>query len=229
MTSARKILVVDDEAQIRRLLKITLAREGHVVVEAGTARAALSAVDIDRPDVILLDLGLPDRDGLELLPLLKARTSAPVIVVSARADTAQKVAALDLGADDFVTKPFDTDELLARVRAAVRHGFDAEGVAPVVRSGAIEIDLAGRRVLRDGAAVELSARELAVLAELARHPGRIVTHAQLLAAGWGPAQDDRIQYLRLIVRDLRRKLEADPSAPTLIVNDHGIGYRLGSA
>ena len=179
--------------------------------------------------MILLDLGLPDRDGLELVPLLKARTSAPVIVVSARTDTAQKVAALDCGASDYVTKPFDTAELLARLRAAVRHGFDAEGVAPVVRSGGVEIDLAGRRVLRDGVPVELSARELAVLGQLARHPGRLVTHAQLLAAGWGPAQDDRIQYLRLIVRDLRRKLEPDPAAPTLIVNDHGIGYRLGAA
>lgn len=222
----RMVLVVDDEAQIRVLLRTTLARAGYAVVEAGTARAALTAVDIDKPDVVLLDLGLPDRDGLELLPLIRARSPTPVLVVSARGDTEQKVAALDLGATDYVTKPFDTDELLARVRSAIRQREASEGVGAPVAVGDVEIDLTARLIRRAGAEVHLTPREYAVVAELARHPGRIVTHAALLTTVWGTAYRDNIEYLRVVMRNVRLKLEADPGAPTRFVNEPGVGYRL---
>jgi two-component system KDP operon response regulator KdpE len=225
MTAPRKVLVVDDEPQIRRLLKSALARASYAVVEADTARAALAAVDIDHPDVILLDLGLPDRDGLELIPLIRAKSAAPLIVISARTATDEKVSALDLGASDYLTKPFDTDELLARVRSALRHTSGDTRGAPLV-VGEVQIDLVARLVHRAGAEVHLTAREYAVLAELAAFPGRIVTHAQLLTAAWGGAYRDNVEYLRVVVRNLRLKLEADPAAPRLIVNDLGIGYRL---
>ena len=222
----RCILVVDDEVQIRVLLRTTLVRAGYGVVEAGTARAALAAVDIDKPDAVLLDLGLPDRDGLELLPLIRARTQAPVLVVSARGDTEQKVAALDLGANDYVTKPFDTEELLARIRSALRQGDAAEGIDVPVQAGVVTIDLSARLIYRDGAEVHLTPREYGVVAELAKHPGRIVTHAQLLATVWGPAYRDNIESLRVVMRNLRLKLETDPSRPAMLVNELGVGYRL---
>ena len=226
MTLARLVLVVDDDTQIRVLLRTTLLRAGYRVVEAATARAALAAVDIDKPDAVLLDLGLPDRDGLELLPLIAARTPAPVLIVSARADTEQKVAGLDLGAVDFVTKPFDTEELLARLRSALRHGAGRDGAALAVRTGGVEIDLDLRIVRRDGVEVHLTPREYGVVAELARFPGRIVTHRQLLTAVWGPAYGDNVEYLRVVMRNLRLKLEDDPSRPALLSNELGVGYRL---
>ena len=223
--SPRKILVVDDEAPIRRLLRVALERSGYAVVEAGSAREALNALGIDKPDAVLLDLGLPDRDGLELVPLL-VRGGAALIVVSAREATDEKVAALDLGADDYVTKPFDTDEVLARIRTALRHRLSAEAAAPLVRIGAVEIDMSARRVVRASAEVHLTPKEYGFLAELARHPGRIVTHAQLLRAVWGPAHEHDVEYLRVAARGVRRKLEEDPSAPVLIRNEPGVGYRL---
>ena len=226
MTAPRKVLVVDDEPQIRRLLKSALARAAYAVVEADTARAALAAVDIDHPDVILLDLGLPDRDGLELIPLIRAKSAAPLIVISARTATDEKVSALDLGASDYLTKPFDTEELLARVRSALRHTAAGDARAGPLVIGDVQIDLMARLVHRGGAEVHLTAREYAVLAELAAFPGRIVTHAQLLTAAWGGAYRDNVEYLRVVVRNLRLKLEADPATPRLIVNDLGIGYRL---
>lgn len=222
----RTILVVDDEVQIRVLLRTTLVRAGYGVVEAGTARAALAAVDIDKPEAVLLDLGLPDRDGLELLPLIRSRTTAPVLVISARGETEQKVAALDLGANDYVTKPFDTEELLARLRSALRQGDAIEGIDVPVRAGGLVIDLSARLIYRDGAEVHLTQREYAVVAELAKHPGRIVTHAQLLTNVWGVAYRDNIEYLRVVMRNLRLKLEIDPSSPALLINELGVGYRL---
>jgi two-component system KDP operon response regulator KdpE len=223
--SAGKILVVDDEASIRRLLKSALNRGGYEVVEAGSGKEALSALDIDHPDAVLLDLGLPDRDGLELVPLIKKNGGA-LIVVSAREATDQKVAALDLGADDYVTKPFDTDEVLARVRAALRHRTEASAEMATVRAGEIEIDLVARRVLRNGEEVRLTRKEYGFLAELAKHPGRVLTHAHLLRAVWGPAHESDVEYLRVAARGLRLKLEADPSSPTIIRNEPGVGYRL---
>ena len=228
MSPAAKILIVEDDAHIRRLLKATLQRAGHEAVEAADARQALALLDIEHPDVVLLDLGLPDRDGLELIEPMRLRSAATLIVVSAREGSAEKVAALDLGADDYVTKPFDTEELLARIRTALRHqrtGTTDEASA-IIDAGSVRIDLEYRRVLRDGAEIHLTPKEYAVLAELARRPDRVLSHSQLLKSVWGPAQTDRVEYLRIAIRGLRQKLEADPSQPRLIINELAVGYRL---
>jgi two-component system KDP operon response regulator KdpE len=221
-----KLLVIEDDPAIRRLLRVTLERAGHAVAEAGTAREALSLLPIEKPQVILLDLGLPDRDGLELVQLLKRGTEATLIVVSAREATSEKVAALDLGADDYLVKPFDTEELLARIRAALRHRLDAQGATHRVEASGLVIDLDHRRVTRDGAEVHLAPKEYGVLALLAAKPDRVLSHAQILRDVWGPAQADRVEYLRIVVRGLRQKLEADPARPALIINELGVGYRL---
>ncbi len=223
---APKILIVDDELQIRLLLRTTLTRAGYLVVEAADARAALASRAIDKPELILLDLGLPDRDGIELIEPLRRDSPVRIIVVSARDDIDQKVAALDLGADDYVTKPFDTEELLARVRAALRQQLAGEAERQVVSVGGLSIDLMGRTVRRDGAEVHLTPKEWIVLAELAKAPGRVITHQQLLRTGWGAAQEGQTEYLRVLMRTLRQKLEADPSRPAMLINEPGVGYRL---
>jgi len=223
MVAAAKILVIEDDLHIRRLVRTALERAGHGVAEAATAREGLALFDIDRPDAVLLDLGLPDRDGLELIQLVRARSPVPVLVISARADTTEKVAALDLGADDYLTKPFDTEELLARLRTALRRRQSDE---PVLAAGDIVIDLDHRRITRAGAEVHLTPKEYAVLAELARRPDRVISHAHLLRTVWGPAHESQIDYLRIVVRGLRLKLEADPADPRLIRNEPGVGYRL---
>jgi two-component system KDP operon response regulator KdpE len=225
MTSGPKLLVVDDEPAIRRLLSAALARAGYRVVETGTGREALSAVQIDKPDAVLLDLGLPDRDGLELVPLIKA-SGAAVLVVSARDATEQKVAALDLGADDYVTKPFDTEEVLARIRTALRHRLSAEADQPVVTVGDIEIDLSARLVRRAGEEVHLTPKEFGFLAELAKHPGRVVTHMQLLRNVWGPGHEHDVEYLRVAARGVRKKLEGQNIVASFVRNEPGVGYRL---
>lgn len=219
-----KLLVVDDEPQIRRLLRAALTRGGYAVAEAADGRAALSLLAIEKPELVLLDLGLPDRDGLELVGAMAAG-GARVIVVSARDAVDEKVAALDLGASDFVTKPFDTEELLARVRSALRQRLAAAVDRTVVQVGAVEIDLSARLVRRAGELVHLPPKEWGVLAELAAHPGRVVTHAQLLRRVWGPAHERATEYLRVAVRGLRQKLE-EPGAMALILNEPGVGYRL---
>ena len=224
--STQRILVVDDEVHIRRLLHGTLTRADYEVVEAINAAEALEQARRTKPDAILLDLGLPDRDGLEIIQLLKAAAPAPIIIVSAREATEQKVAALDLGAHDYVTKPFDSEEVLARLRASLRERVASQGAAPLVHSGAVQIDLANRRILRDGEEVHLTRKEFDVLTQLALHPGRVVTHQRILEAAWPHDHDRRIDYLRIVVRNLRQKLEADPTRPSMIVNELGIGYRL---
>ena len=224
--STQRILVVDDEVHIRRLLQGTLTRADYEVVEAVNAAEALEQARRTKPDAILLDLGLPDRDGLEIIQLLKAAAPAPIIIVSAREATEQKVAALDLGAHDYVTKPFDTEEVLARLRASLRERVASQGAAPLVHSGAVQIDLANRRILRNGEEVHLTRKEFDVLTQLALHPGRVVTHRRVLEAAWPHDHDRRIDYLRIVVRNLRQKLEADPARPSMIVNELGIGYRL---
>jgi two-component system KDP operon response regulator KdpE len=226
MVLSTKVLIVEDDVHIRRLLRAALQRAGHAVAEATTAREGLSLLDIDKPDVVLLDLGLPDRDGLEVIQLLKSRSSATVLVISAREDTAEKVAALDLGADDYLTKPFDTEELLARIRTALRHKLAGIAENEMVQVSDIGIDLAHRRVRRGSAEVHLSPKEYEVLAELAKRPDRVLSHAQLLRTVWGPAHERRVDYLRIIVRNLRQKLEIDPARPRLIINEPGVGYRL---
>lgn len=226
MAQSAKILVVEDDAHIRRLLRTALQRVGHTVSEAATAREGLSLADIEKPEVVLLDLGLPDRDGLELIQPLKQRSGATVLVISAREDTSEKVAALDLSADDYVTKPFDTEEVLARVRTALRHRMSATGEDSPIETGGVRIDLAHRRVTKDGDEVHLTPKEYGILAELARRPDRVIGHAQLLRAVWGPAHEDRVDYLRIVVRGLRQKLEQDAARPKLIVNELAVGYRL---
>lgn len=225
MNNPVTVLVVDDEPAIRRLLRTGLSRVNYRVLEAGTAKEAMTSVQIDKPEVVLLDLGLPDRDGLELIPIIKGAGPA-VIVVSARDATDQKVSALDLGADDYVSKPFDSEEVLARIRAALRHRLASETGTPVVRQGDIEIDLASRIVRKGGEEVRLTPKEYGFLAELAKTPGRVVTHAHLLRSIWGAGHESDVEYLRVAARGIRRKLEEDPSQPTLIRNEPGVGYRL---
>ena len=222
-----RILVVDDEPAIRRLVRGAAERAGHTVSEAATAAEALTEARREGCELVVLDLGLPDRDGIELVALLKAMDRA-VIVLTARDATTEKVTALDLGADDYVVKPFDTEELLARIRTALRHRGSASSSAAPLAIGAITIDLAARRVLRAGEEARLTRKEYAVLAELARHPDRVLTHAALLRAVWGEAHAGDVEYLRVVMRGLRLKLEQDPAAPTMLRNEPGVGYRLVS-
>lgn len=224
MTGPR-VLVVDDELHIRRLLRRTLERGGYLVEEAVDASGALKAAARARPEAVLLDLGLPDRDGLELVTLLKGGGDLVILVVSAREDTEEKVAALDLGADDYVTKPFDADELLARLRVALRnHGRTA--ASPLLKGGGLEIDFERRVVRRDGEEHHLTRKEHDVLSALAAAPGRVVTHQRILEAAWPYDHDRRIEYLRIVVRNLRQKLEAPGAVGSVIANELGIGYRL---
>jgi two-component system KDP operon response regulator KdpE len=221
-----KILVVDDDPAIRRLLRNTLVRADYAVVEADDARAALRQAGVEHPGAILLDLGLPDRDGLSIIPLLRAEGDAVILVVSARDAVEEKVTALDLGADDFVTKPFDTDELLARLRVALRHRASSGQAPRVVRRGDLVIDLDQRIVRRGGEEVHLTRKEHEVLGLLARHAGRVVTHERVLAACWGAGEDARVEYLRIVIRNLRQKLEAPEPVGSVIANELGVGYRL---
>lgn len=225
MRDAVLVLVVDDEAAIRALLRAALEPAGYHVIEAANAAEALGAMHVQTPQVVLLDLGLPDRDGLDLIaPLRKA--GAAVLVVSARDAVAQKVAALDRGADDYVTKPFDTDEVLARVRTALRHRASPDLLTAALRFDDIEVDFAARAVRKAGAEVHLAPKEFALLAELAANAGKVVTHAQLLRTIWGPGHETDVEYLRVAARGIRRKLEGDGETPSRIRNEPGVGYRL---
>lgn len=219
------ILIVDDEPAIRTLITRALTRNGYSVREAPDARAMLRELSRKQPDLVLLDLGLPDRDGLELIPQLHAAAVA-ILVLTARHDSAEKVSALDLGADDYVTKPFDTEELLARVRTCLRHRRGAAGEAQQVTIGDRRIDLNLRTVTRAGEEVHLTPKEFALLAMLAKHAGRVLTHTMLLTEVWGEAHKDDIEYLRVTIRALRRKLEDDAANPVLLRNEPGVGYRL---
>lgn len=218
------ILIVDDEPAIRRLVRGALERQGLQADEAATSADALVCARRAGCELVLLDLGLPDRDGIELVPLLKAMNRA-VIVLTARDQIDEKVAALDLGADDYLTKPFDTAELLARVRVARRHHALRASAAPL-EFGNITFDPEARRITKDGEEIHLTPKEFALFAELARYGGRVLTHRQLLTAVWGEAHADDVEYLRVTMRGLRAKLEANPGHPVLLQNDPGIGYRL---
>jgi two-component system KDP operon response regulator KdpE len=221
-----RVLVVDDDLHIRRLLQSTLSRGRYEAAEATTAAEALEQAAKLRPDAILLDLGLPDRDGLEIIHLLRRQSSVPILVISARDATDQKVAALDLGADDYVTKPFDSDEVLARLRASLRNKLAGQGVSAVVQAGNVVIDLTNRQIMRGEDEIHLTKKEFAVLQQLAQHPGRVVTHQKVLEAAWPLETDRRVDYLRIVIRNIRQKLEEDPARPSLIMNEMGIGYRL---
>jgi two-component system KDP operon response regulator KdpE len=221
-----KVLIVDDEMHIRRLLHAALARADYAIVEASNAREAMDALKREKPDIVLLDLGLPDRDGLELVPLIKAQSNATLLVVSARDATDEKVAALDLGADDYVTKPFDTDELLARIRTALRHRATRDGGTAAITAGDVHIDLVNRIVTKAGEAVHLTPKEYAVMAQLAKFPGRVITHDHLMKTVWPREEQHYIEYLRVVIRNIRQKLETDPQRPEIIGNELGVGYRL---
>jgi two-component system KDP operon response regulator KdpE len=225
MTRPLRILVVDDEPPIRRLLRTSFAAEGYETIDAEDVTSALRAVRADEPDVVLLDLGLPKQDGFELIRMLReSAQTVPIVVLSSRADEAGKVRALDMGADDYVTKPFGTDELLARIRVAVRHRLHRNGEQAVFASGDLKVDLVHRMVSARGAEVKLTPREYDVLRILVAHAGKVLTHRFILREVWGGEAD--VQYLRIYVRGLRQKLERDPERPQLILTEQGVGYRL---
>ncbi|WP_158918390.1 response regulator [Caulobacter sp. S45] len=220
-----RILVVDDEPQIHRFLGPALEANGYEAIRAMTAAEGLAALSQRPPEAMILDLGLPDRDGQDVLTEARTLYSGPILILSARDRETEKIEALDRGADDYVEKPFGIGELLARLRAALRHTIAQSGISSVIRSGELEIDLIGRRVSRDGAAVRLSPREYDLLTKLVEGGGKVVTHRQLLTAVWGPAHVDDVAYLRVFVGHLRQKLEIDPASPHRIVTEPGVGYR----
>jgi two-component system KDP operon response regulator KdpE len=220
------VLVIDDEAQIRKFLRISLSAQGYRVLEGGNGRDGLAQAALGKPDLVVLDLGLPDMDGQAVLRELRAWSQVPVMVLSVRASESEKVLALDGGANDYVTKPFGIQEFLARVRALLRQATGDSRQDVVVRSGALSVDFAFRRVSLAGAEVALTPKEYAVLAMLARHLGRVVTQQQLLKDIWGPSHADDSHYLRVVVGHLRQKLGDDPTAPQFIVTEAGVGYRL---
>ncbi len=222
------ILIVDDEMPIRRLLRVSLERNGYATIEADCAKAALAALEHKPPQLALLDLGLPDRDGLELIGAFREK-AVPIVVLTAREASTEKVAALDLGADDYVTKPFDTEELLARIRSCLRRADQSGGRQRSLSAGPVRIDLDAHAVWKDGVEVKLTPKEFTLLAALASYPGKVLTHTHLLREVWGAAHIDHVEYLRVTVRALRKKLENDPSSPALIRNEPGIGYRFQDA
>ena len=220
------ILIVDDEPPIRRFLRSSLAAEGCRVFEAEDAEGALQRLAVEKPDVIILDLGLPDRSGFDLIPEIRNISTVPIVVLSARHDEHSKVEALDLGADDYVGKPFGMAELMARLRAALRHAFQVQGEIPVFSSGDLSVDLVRRRVTRGGSEIKLTPKEFDLLHHLVVHAGKVLTHRQLLREIWDPAHSEDVQYLRVLVRGLRHKLEPDPARPTHVLTETGVGYRL---
>lgn len=226
MSSAKMtILVIDDEVQIRRLLKITLEAAGIAVVEADTGRIGLEEAARSHPDAIVLDLGLPDMSGLDVLKLLREWSKVPVLVLTVLATEADKVSALDAGADDYLTKPFGSAELLARIRAILRR-MPEENEPSSIKFGDIEVDLSARTVRKAGAEVRLTAKEYAMLRLLVIHRGKVVTHGQMLRELWGPKAEDNTHYLRVHMTHIRQKLEAEPHKPRHLRTESGIGYRL---
>jgi len=217
-------LIIDDEVQIRLLLRLVLEGENYKVHEAETGQLGLMEVATRKPDVVLLDLGLPDFEGLQILKRLREWSEVPVIVLTVRDDVEEKVAALDSGADDYITKPFSTPELLARLRAAQRKTRPSEEVS-VFKNGDLVVDLTAHVVTRAGREIKLSATEYALLRLFVKHPGRVLTHRHILREIWGPKSEEHRQYLRVYVTHLRQKIEADPAKPSLIQTQPGIGYR----
>lgn len=223
-TAGLKVLVIDDEPPIRKLLRMGLGSQGYEILEAANGKAGLKLLS-ERPALIILDLGLPDIQGLELLRMIRGRDEkVPVVVLSSRGDEAGKVTALDLGADDYVTKPFGMDELLARMRAALRHQLQVQGERPVFHTGDLSVDLV-RRIVKTGEnEIKLSPKEYDLLRVLVQHAGKVLTHKFLLSELWDDTTD--AQYLRVYVRQLRQKIEADPERPKYVLTETGIGYRL---
>ncbi|SHE49101.1 two-component system, OmpR family, KDP operon response regulator KdpE [Kaistia soli DSM 19436] len=223
--SGDRILVVDDEPQIQRFLRPALAAAGYDVIEAATGAEALKLAATTAPDIVILDLGLPDMDGKDVVAKLRGWSEIPIIILSARDRESEKIAALDLGADDYIEKPFGIGELTARIRTALRHRRRQSGELETVSVDGVEIDTVRRLVTRDGLMVKLTPKEYDLLVLLARHAGRVVTHKTLLTSVWGPAHGDDLHYLRVFVGQLRQKIERDPAHPTIIRTEPGVGYR----
>jgi two-component system KDP operon response regulator KdpE len=221
-----RILVVDDEPQILRFLRASLPPHGYACIEAGTGKEAIRLFAKERPDALILDLGLPDEDGFAVITAIREQALTPIIVLSARNDVEGKVKALELGADDYVTKPFDMAELLARLKAALRHGLQAGGEAPIFKSGALSVDLINRRVHLGETEIHLSPKEYNLLRYLVGNAGKVVTHQQLLKEVWGPAHLEDVQYLRVLMRQLRQKIEPNAEIPRLLITEPSVGYRL---
>lgn len=227
-SSSVKILVVDDEPAIRKLLRVGLTAEGYSIIEAINARTAMEKVEAEQPDLILLDLGLPDMQGHDLLAKWRSELlELPIIILSSRTDETGIVKALELGADDYVTKPFGTKELAARIRVALRHKLQEQGERPVFRTGELSVDLVKRIVKVAGKEVKLSPKEYDILRVLVQHAGKVITHQHLLNQVWGGSTD--VQYLRIYVRQLRQKIEQSPNEPHYITTETGVGYRLREA
>ena len=220
------VLVVEDDPAIRRFLRNALQVNGYRVREVITGRDALVALRAELPELVVLDLGLPDMDGMNLIPQIRAFSPVPIVILSSRGDESGKVMALDLGADDYITKPFGIEEFMARIRAALRHRLATDGSPPVFRTGALSVDLVRRLVTIGDSEIKLSPKEYDILRELVIHAGKVLTHRHLLRAAWDAEHDVDVQYLRVYVRQLRQKIELAPEQPRYIVTEAGVGYRL---
>jgi two-component system KDP operon response regulator KdpE len=227
MTAKTHVLVVDDEAAILRFLKPALEANDYEMTSVGTVVEALKRIAAKSPDIVLLDLGLPDGDGKDVIRRAREWSDLPIIVLSARERETEKIEALDLGADDYVNKPFNVGELMARMRTALRHRMQRKAEIPVVLVGSLEIDAVRHRVTRARLEIKLTPKEFELLSFLARHAGRVLTHKQILTAVWGPAHTEDTQYLRVYIGQLRQKIEEYPNDPTIILTEPGIGYRIG--
>lgn len=225
MSGKPRILVVDDEPQIQRFLKPGLTAGGFEAVTATSAAQAIKAIATQAPDAVLLDLGLPDQDGKDVIGEVRQWSQVPIIVLSARDREQEKIAALDLGADDYVNKPFGIGELMARIRTALRHKAHSAGETPVFKCDGLEVDAIAHTVSRDGKPLRLTPKEFDLLEMLVRHAGRVLTLRQILHAAWGPAHGSDTQYLRVYIGQLRQKVERDASEPKLILTEPGVGYR----
>lgn len=226
MIAKYQVLVVDDEAAILRFLKPALEANSYQVAGAATAAEGIKRIAAETPDIVLLDLGLPDGDGKDVIRQVRQFSDVPIVVLSAREREMEKIEALDLGADDYVNKPFNVGELLARMRTALRHRMQRNAEVPVLKVGGLEVDAVRHRVTRGGVELKFTPKEFELLAFLAKHAGRVVTHRQILAAVWGPAHTDDTQYLRVYIGQLRQKIEERPDDPRVILTEPGIGYRI---
>ena len=229
MSAKLRVLVIDDEAAILRFLKPALEANNYDMTSAGTIAEGIKRAAAETPDVVLLDLGLPDGDGKDVIRRAREWSDVPIIVLSAREREAEKIEALDLGADDYINKPFNIGELLARMRTALRHRMQRKAEIPVLRVGTLEVDAVRHRAMRAGAELKLTPKEFELLSFLAKHAGRVLTHKQILAAVWGPAHTEDTQYLRVYIGQLRQKVEERPDDPVIILTEPGIGYRIAES
>jgi len=229
MSARIRALVIDDEAAILRFLKPALEANNYDIASAGTIAEGLKRIAAEAPDIVLLDLGLPDGDGKDIIRRAREWSDLPIIVLSARERETEKIEALDLGADDYVNKPFNVGELLARMRTALRHRMQRKAEVPVLRVANLEVDAVRHRATRGGAELKLTPKEFELLSFLAKHPGRVLTHKQILTAVWGPAHTEDTQYLRVYIGQLRQKVEEHPDDPKIVLTEPGIGYRIAES